>query len=367
MPTSVTISGPYFSGSGEISFSALRNNFKEVSSGVVAASEFFRNTFPDSLNPIVPDSAENAGISSSGDGNLTLGQFRDSVKSYNVVQTGTDLNLNIDNLNWSGNLTSNILKRLVINGTVGSNDATQYAATLTTDNVSNLIIDIFGNIYGASGDGGNISGQNGGSGLYVSSTDSQALSIFIRDTAKVYAGGGGGEKGVNGSKGANGTCTSYTTRSSCGSYPGCPSGWSSINTWSGSCCQTYCQWCGWSRCACQPCSQWQKYRQCRLQYTAPGGAGGVGGNGGPGRGYDNFSGSLSGSPGSPGGGGSGCGSQPGSPGSPGGSGGDWASPGTNTANTGSAGGPGLAIVGNGYVVNGTINSTTVKGTYQPSL
>jgi len=270
-------------------------------------------------------------------------------------------------LNWSGNLTSNILKRLVINGTVGSNDATQYAATLTTDNVSNLVIDIFGNIYGASGDGGNISGQNGGSGLYVSSTDSQALSIFIRDTAKVYAGGGGGEKGVNGSKGANGTCTSYTTRSSCGSYPGCPSGWSSINTWSGSCCQTYCQWCGWSRCACQPCSQWQKYRQCRLQYTAPGGAGGVGGNGGPGRGYDNFSGSLSGSPGSPGGGGSGCGSQPGSPGSPGGSGGDWASPGTNTANTGSAGGPGLAIVGNGYVVNGTINSTTVKGTYQPSL
>jgi len=371
MPTSVSISGPYFSGSGEISFGALRNNFKEVSSGVMAASELFRDTFPDSLSPIVPNSAENAGISSSADGNLSLSQFRDSVKSYNVVQTGTDLNLNIDNLNWSGNLTSNILKRLIVNGTIGSNDATQYAATLTTDNISNLIIDVFGNIYGAAGRGGGtgggapgVSGQSGGSGLYISSTNSRALAVFVRDTAKIYAGGGGGEKGYTGGPGSGGRCTGSTTTSGCGGAPGCPGGWSQTGEWSGRCCQTYCQWCGWSSCGCQPCSQWMRYRSCSYSNPTSGGPGGVGGNGGLGRGYNNQSGSLNGSPGSPGGPGGGCGAQPGFPGGPGGSGGGWAANGTNTTNSGNGGGPGAAVFGSGYVVNGTINSTTIKGTYK---
>jgi len=370
MSISTSLAGPYFSGSGEISFSALRNNFKQVNSGVVTASEYFRDTSPEKLNPIVPDSDENIGISTLSDGNLSLRQFRGSVKSYEIVQSGTHLNLDISSLDWKGNLTSNILKRFIVEGTIGSDDASNPAASLDLDGVKNLTIEVSGNIYGAAGKGGGtgpgapeISGQDGGSGLYLSSLNSQGLSVLVRDTAKIYAGGGGGEKGNTGSPGSGGRCSGSTTTSGCGGAPGCPGGWSQTGEWGGGCCQTYCQWCGWSSCGCQPCSQWQRYRSCSYSNPTSGGPGGAGGNGGLGRGYNNQSESLNGSPGSPGGPGGGCGAQPGSPGGPGGSGGEWGVSGGETTNTGNKGGAGSAIFGSGYTVSGTLNSNTIKGAY----
>jgi hypothetical protein len=100
--------------------------------------------------------------------------------------------------------------------------------------------------------------------------------------------------------------------------------------------------------------------------------GGAGGNGGPGRGYNYQSGSLDGV----GGGGNSCPSCPGgynnlsggscsSSGETGAAGGEWATVGENTTNSGNGGGVGRAITGSNYSVSGTINSSTVKGAYNP--
>ena len=137
----VTKSGPYFS-SGPISFSQLRTNFAERSSGTISASQLRRNTNIQEENPIVPDSTENEQISTGL--NLSLLQFRNSVKRYIATQSGTDrndsypgepgfrmgrLDLNNRGIDWSGggyygrdgqgggtsgNLTKNVKKNVYI-------------------------------------------------------------------------------------------------------------------------------------------------------------------------------------------------------------------------------------------------------------
>ena len=54
MTATVSKAGPYYS-SGAISFSSLRSNFKEATSGSISASELLRNTDTLEENPIVPD------------------------------------------------------------------------------------------------------------------------------------------------------------------------------------------------------------------------------------------------------------------------------------------------------------------------
>ena len=113
MSASVTKAGPYFS-SGSISFSSLRNTFKEVSSGSVKASELTRNTNISEKNPIVPDATENSSVSSSN--NLKISQFRDTIKYYYITQSGTDTNFNISSQSWNSNLSKNIKKWMYMNG-----------------------------------------------------------------------------------------------------------------------------------------------------------------------------------------------------------------------------------------------------------
>ena len=95
MSSSVTKAGPYFS-SGSISFSSLRNAFKETTSGSIKASELRRNTDTENRNPIVPDATENSPISTGS--NLKVSQFRNSIKYYYITQSGTDENLIINDL-----------------------------------------------------------------------------------------------------------------------------------------------------------------------------------------------------------------------------------------------------------------------------
>jgi len=371
MSASVTKAGPYFT-SGEIKFSSLRTNFKEASSGSVSASELKRNTSVTETNPIVPDCTENRncgvlndGISSST--NLKLSQFRNSIKYYNITQTGTEVNFDIDAQNWNGNLSSNIRKWMYMNGTSGSNSVSSAAADLSAT-AYNLTIDVSGSIYGCGGKGGGTSGapdpsgESGGPAINISSSVGNNIVVFVRSGAQVYGGGGGGERGANGDNGSSGTCSDSYTASQCGSCPSCNPDYTSGGCWSGGDCdrRQECNWwgnCWWTT------SKWTHYRTCSRTYTVSGGTGGTGGTGGPGRGYNNLSGSLTGSGGADGGAGNGCGSTDGYDGNPGADGGEWGSSGGSTENSGSGGSSGRAVSGSNYSVSGTLNLNTIKGAY----
>ena len=384
MSVAVSKAGPYYS-SGEISFSSLRSNFraqqrKQTSSGSetfstdtapIKASQLLRKTATTETNPIVPNAAENSNVSTST--NWKVSQFRNTIKYYYITQSGTDTNFDVDAQSWNTNLNKNIVKIAFIDGTCGSNSSSSAAVSLDAT-AFNLVIDNYGSILGASGRGGGTgggapdpSGENGGDGISISSSSGNNISVNVRTGSRLYAGGGGGERGKNGSNGSSGRCNE-----DCGwrntfcqtNAPGqgnCPSGYNSAGARWVRCCQGSDRRCSaalWELTCCQPA------------YDVSGGVGGAGGPGGRGRGYDYQSGSRDGSAGSAGtSAGSGprgsCGATSGTSGEVGGIGGDWGSSGTDTENSGNGGSSGRAVSGSNYSVTGTINSTTVKGLYNP--
>jgi len=380
MSVAVSKAGPYYT-SGSISFSSLRSNFraqrrKQSSSDSetfaadnesIKASQLRRITSNSDTNPIVPNSTENSSITVSS--NWKTSQFRNSIKFYYLTQTGTDDNFDIDAQSWNSNLTNNTSKFIFINGYCGSNSVSSPGATFNAT-AYNLTIDVYGYIYGCGGRGGgtsgapNPSGEGGGDALSVISSSGNNIIVNVRSSANIYAGGGGGERGSNGSNGSNGLCSGGQTYEQCGGCPGCPGGWTDNGCWTGGGCnrRQECNW--WGNCW-WVTSQWTHYRNCSYSYSTSGGTGGTGGNGGPGRGYNYQSGSLSGSSGTGGTGGGGCGATSGGSGLDGASGGNWGSPGNDTSNSGSGGSSGRAIFGSNYSVTGSINSTTVKGSYNP--
>lgn len=382
MAVSVSKAGPYYS-SGEIKFSDLRRDFRaqqrkttssgsettnsSLNSGSISVSELLRDTDVTEQSPIVPDCTENAGISESDDWKVS--QFRNSIKYYYVTLPSSDevTNFDIDAQTWNTNLDKNINKFMFIDGICGSNTASSPAASFDAT-THNLTVDVYGDILGCGGAGGTastISGENGGDALSMSSSSGNNIVVLVRSGSRIYGGGGGGEKGATGSNGSGGTCTNYSTQQGCGGAPGCPGGYSQTGEGSGPCCQSYSYCCGLFNCGCTACSQYIKYRYCKQEYSTDPGQGGAGGNGGPGRGYNYQTGALDGAGGGGGTNGGGCGSTRGGDGETGGDGGEWGDVGGNTNNTGSGGGPGRAITGSNYSVTGTINSTTVKGAYNP--
>ena len=358
MVVSVTKFGPYFT-SGSISFSQLRSNFAERGSGEMKASDLRRNTNIRDAEPIVPDSTENSSISTGS--NLSLSQFRNSVKRYIATQSGTDDNssypsepgfrmgrydLNNRGIDWSGgqyygpdgqgggttgNLTRNVQKYIKITGTCGSVTVDQPAAQLSpVPTVHNIRMEVYGNVYGCGGKGGGTSGAPpldggpGGTAINLGNVG-ENCSLFVGSSSRIWGGGAGGEKGRNGKNGTGGTCTArYDTGVHCqGNAAGsekCTSGGSK---------------CGgsWERCCIyqgRGCvvAGWRVI--CCYTYTVAGTLGGQGGNGGPGRGYNYQSGSLAGQPGQPGQPAAKCsdgsiavGATPGEPGGTGGTGSLW--------------------------------------------
>lgn len=487
MAVSSSKTGPFYNSTQSISFGSLRSNFKRTNSGSIKASELRRNTSLSNTNPIVPNATENANVSTSS--NWKVSQLRTAIKYYNITQSGTNLNLNLgNNAYWNSNLGKNIVKRIIITGTCGSNSTGQYAASISS-NIYNLTIDVYGGIYGAGGAGGtssSINGKNGGSALLINPSSSNNIGVYVRSSGRIYGGGGGGERGRNGNNGTSGYCNdvfrdrfetcrwcpncfdywsfqitsisssgttatvttsknfpyrvgttitvsgvrqgssySYTSGGYSGglgpkgrrgswtlgslipeynitatiidkpngntfryrlnsdpgidnpptvyrsgrfgtlSYPYMRAGTSATNF-----CNAYrpcdCNWLGW----CQ--QSWDAQCQNTVVYSVPGGVGGVGGNGANGRGYNNFSGSLTGQSGTNGTAGDCSGyTENGSPppssggnGENGGNGGNWGQAGGNTSNSGSGGAAGRAISGSGYSVSGSINSTTIRGSYR---
>jgi hypothetical protein len=210
--------------SGEIKFSVLRDTFTGRTSGYVNASELFRNTDNDRSIPVVPDATENANIAGndysvqSHGSNLSLLGFRNSIKEYNFTQTGTDVKLDIDAQAWNNNLSKNINKKFIVNGTIGSDDTSVPAASVDAE-IRNLTIDISGTgkIRGAGGAGGvygtnSGKGGDGGTALYArstaTSTDPNSTTKFIKiiltPTSELFAGGGGGGAGPKGGSGGTG-------------------------------------------------------------------------------------------------------------------------------------------------------------------
>ena len=394
--------GNLFFTSGQISFSQLRRHFADDQPGFgnqISASQLRRNTNVTVENPIVPDATHNEQISTGN--NLSLSQFRNSVKRYLATQSGTDDNSSYSGEpgfrmglydsngrgldfagggvngrdgqggNDTGNHTKNVQKGVLITGTCGSVQLGVAAAQLSPRvTVHNFRIDVSGSILGYGGAGGTVEGGNGEDGSVALNLGSTGYNnrVIVGSGARIYGGGGGGEKGKKGTNGYNGTCYNYF-------YYGRGSG---------------CEWCGSCNggdervggcngvtgCACFIwCRKTQLANaQCRGKnlYGRAGGEGGIGGNGTRGRGYNNQSAGLGGAGGANGQSGNcngfdGTGNRPGDGqrGENGGNGGDWGQNGGETSASGRAGRAGAAIAaaaGAGrYLLYGTRNSSTIKG------
>ena len=344
--------------SGQIKFSELRSSFKEASSGSIKASELRRNTNTSNANPIVPDATENTAVSTGS--NLKVSQFRNTIKYYDLNQTGDNVNVNIFTQTWNANLSKNIVKRMNISGTCGSS-TTGTAALYLNALVYNLKVIVNGSVLGAGGAGGgdNSNGGNGGTAMSLISTGN-SIQLLTQGAAQVYGGGGGGGGGGNGGNGSASLCYYVTTRtiqcgSTCECCPNCNS-----NESSGGCnCFSNCYQRRRTRC--------NYNRTCSLNNyyytgTPSGGAGGAGGNGSgygqaraDGAGGAGGQGAQSCSPNNTANGGSAGGN-----GGTGGNGGDWASAGGNSTGTGGA--AGSAVTGSKYVIDSDSVIAAFKGT-----
>ena len=404
MSVSVVKYGPYFS-SGSISFSQLRTNFAERGSGEMKASDLRRNTNLREENPIVPDSTENEQIST--ESNLSLSQFRNSIKKYVATQSGTDTNSSYPDepgfrmgrldpngrgIDWSGggyfgrdgqgggttgNLTKNVQKSVLITGTCGSVRFNLPAAQLSpVVQVHNVRIDVSGSILGYGGLGGydprgypygNQSGENGGIALNLGNIGYNNR-VILGSGCRVYGGGGGGEQGQNGGRGSAGTCSRDYANQQCGGNASCNQGGSVIGTYGGNCCESYCT--GWPRCR-ERCSKWLSGVICRISQPSTTPIQGIGGRGGNGQGYNQSR--SSGQDGSAGtcptcpSGLSLSGGECATNGGRGGDGGDWGQDGGETSGQRSRGFAGAAINRDPtlsldtYLLYGTNNSDTVRG------
>jgi len=386
-----------------ISFSSLRSNFKEVTTGSVKASQLRRNTNRGTADPVVPNSTENSNISTNSDWKVS--QFYGSIKYYDLVQTGTndnisntsDYGLNISSQNWNSNLDKNIKKVFYVDGTIGSVSVAKEAAYFNAQSY-NFSIELRsgGQILGA---GGARNSGTGGNALYAVSTGGgggSSISIILGDSSTIRGGGGGGARGGDGWTGPNGPC--WVTRQYTGSGTGycegcrtcpCPNTPVTINgvTYDSRNCKNVTGCPGERGCACAfgwyngfICTRTKLAdRQCSIDdpKNTPGAPGGIGGNGGLGQGYNQTrtdavttlnvtNGPTSGTSAS-------CPTYAtsGENGKSGGNGGDWAQSGANTTRTdiqtlinafyvspssgynGSSGGPaGRAIVGSNYTTSG---------------
>ena len=358
--------GPYFT-SGSISFSQLRSNFKETSSGSVSASELLRVTDTTNTDPIVPDATENSEIATSS--NLKTSQFRNSIKYYNLNQgsSDTDLNLNIaDSTLWNGNLGKTIVKTITLAGTIGSTNGNA-AASLDASAVYNALLIITGSILGSGGSAGTETenGGDGGHALYIDTNDTGTVTVRTSGaSAQVYGGGGGGGGGGDGGTGGGGQYTqsgsSYWANTVC-SGNGMPC--YTLNPPHPCNCQDECR-------SIRSCGDGINYtlweKKCRYcysnTYNTSGGAGGDGKDGGLGQGYSQtrtFA--VNGDIGSNGGTNAGRGGTGGTSGT----GGNWGESGENgqTGSTGNNGNRTSGLAGNNGTLGGTAGRAVAGSGY----
>lgn len=346
-----------------VKFSDLRISFKTTSSGEIRASELRRNTSITETNPIVPDATENAAVSV--ENNLKISQFQNTIKYYDLNQSGADtnLNLNLTLQTWNSNLTKNIQKRININGTCQATN-TMTGALSMSGLMYNVFLIVNGSVWGAGGIGGGAvsDATAGGPAMNLASTGN-AITITATSTAAVYGGGGGGAAGKEGNPGPAGTCYYYSytnTGNSCGSCPDCPEGYYSSG----------CSSNGGCNCGKGGCGSEYYYSTCYtvVYYNSSQPAGGAGGFGGSGRGSTYPPTPLNTLEGTPGLAGSPSSCYPyythnttqGSPGEPGANGGDWGEKGFDS-NKSKGGAAGAAVAGSNYIITQNSIMSAFKG------
>ena len=411
MTITLTKSGPFYA-SGAISFSSLRTNFKatdidgtvSADTSPISASQLKRITSQSDADPTVPDATENTQISTGN--NLSISQFRNSVKYYKVSQTDTNTNLNISTQAWNTNLSKNIKKKVSIVGTIGSSDTNIPALLTTYGEHCNLEIVVTGTgkVIGAGGTAGTANGGSGGNGgtamNLLNTLAASVIKITVVSGANIYGGGGGGgagNKGADGSPGTAGTtpgadvttwaedlttngCNEAYSISQCTFYRNILTGnpWTNGdkinagNNYVNALCQQNNRQCGVGGVYVRATGSGYYVTTAGTPIVTAGGTagtGGTGGNGGVGAGYNqaaaNGVAGSGGSAGGAGGGGTATAGTSGSTGTTGGNGGNYGVDGTAANPGGNGGTAGSAITGTNYSVTGTISADTVKGLYNP--
>jgi len=381
----------HFNGNSAISFRALQTTFGGTVNSV-KFSTYKRNTDLDVTDPIVPDSTENANISSSNS-NLRASDFRGSIKQYILTQTSSDQILVISSQSWNSNLAKNVIKTFQVNGTLEATTTSNVAGGFSAE-AYNMRLSVTGNIYGIGGAGGVANdgdGSPGGDALYVDNTSNRSgasakIAINVNANGRIWAGGGGGGAGGAGNAGDDLSCftqntvltNTYSGNSTnpsrgCRNCPptsgnlplfdngNCISGTSLGNSDQRNRCRG-------SQERGQTCTN-QYFRNCVYQqnFNVAGGNPGNGGNGGVGEGANNNPGGSGNSGNS--GNTTNCAangnSSTGNSGNSGVSGGTWGEAGGNAQGQGGAAGRAIfRINGNTYNVSGA-NSNNVKGAFNP--
>jgi len=219
----VTISAPkYFTGTGPIKFSEIRDTFGEPNDGDVSGknvriSDYKRNSADcvdwadDTITPRVPDATENTQLPDINE-NIQLQDYRNTILKYDVTQTGTEeerVYTDGNEADWNNNLSKNVKKDYNVTGTIYANETSKYALTFEQGIYNNLDINVSGNIYG---EGGAVGGGNGGGALYIqNSRVCSKVELNIASNAKIWAGGGGGTAGNAGDNPVPLTCRTVTT------------------------------------------------------------------------------------------------------------------------------------------------------------
>lgn len=359
MAFNASTAGPYFVGSGPISFSDIRDRFRaqnsdqtfNVDNDPISISTLYRNTSTALADPLMPDCDVNETQLVPTSGTYRFSDFRNTIKYTYITQTGTELNVDIDALAWGSDLNRNIKKFFVINGTIGSNSVTAPAATYNANSV-NLDIEVRGEVYGAGGAGGLKTGPvpatAGGTALTVDSPTGSNNRIVVFAGGELFGGGGGGAPGADGTvsfrvnytnggaqrssiiwNGQQFVTVCGSAQASCDATKRSGPGISNVTV---SCTGNFSP----PACACDRCDG--SYTQTNAT---------TGGDGGPGRGFSYQTGSLAGGPST---GGSAV---------AGGTGGDWGQAGGPGGTGGAAGS--AATGGTNFTMAGTINTNTVKG------
>ena len=222
-------SDPHFYQSGPITFSSLGEKFKLVSTGTeVKASELLRDTRTAPVSgklqtdPIVPDATENIMaarpinndvVSTYANLDLRLEHFRNSIKYYDIRQSGTEIQTDIEDLSWNGNLHKSIIKLIDVTGIYASDNPTDAALELDgTANNLTIKVNEDGKIYGSAGRGSISAATGSGIGgdaiklVNTSTTGNKVVVHAISNAARIWAGGGAGGKGATGKTGRNVSC-----------------------------------------------------------------------------------------------------------------------------------------------------------------
>lgn len=221
-------SDPHFYQSGPITFSSLGQNFKLVSTGTeVKASELLRDTRTAPVSgklqtdPIVPDATENImaarpssdDVSTYANLDLRLEHFRNSIKYYDIRQSGTEIQTDIEDLSWNGNLHKSIVKLIDVTGIYASDNPTDPALELNgTANNLTIKVNQEGKIYGSAGRGSISAATGSGRGgdaiklVNTSTTGNKVVVHAISNESRIWAGGGAGGKGANGRTGRTVMC-----------------------------------------------------------------------------------------------------------------------------------------------------------------